>query len=107
MTIGNRRFPLDPEPSEDGNVVLVEVDGRTRARVLTGTELPAQQTAYRPHFVTCANGADFRRRHVARCRACHNVMDPWLPEHGYTTHVGCAVPRDIRDQVEHARKGAR
>lgn len=82
ITIGDRRMPLDPQPHEDGNVVPVVVDGgQRRARVLTGAELPAQVPAYRSHFVTCPNAAEFRRRKIAttpRCHGCGQPLDPVL-----------------------------
>lgn len=86
ITIGDRRMPLDVDAHEDGNVVPVVVDGGLiRARVLTGAELPAQQTAYRAHFVTCPQASEFRRRKTAttpRCHGCGQPLDPILSRRG-------------------------
>lgn len=107
ITIGDRRMPLDPEPHEDGNVVPVIVDGGlVRARVLTGVELPAQETAFRAHFVTCPRAGEFRRRKVAttpRCHGCGQPLDPVLSRRhpdAWTArwHPTCAptvVPRPV------------
>jgi hypothetical protein len=76
---GDRRIPLDPDPDPAGTVVLVPGKrGGIRARVLNGGQLPAQETAYVPHWVTCPQGKDFkRRRHAAapKCKACGMPMD--------------------------------
>jgi hypothetical protein len=46
---GGKILTLDTDSHEDGNVVIVSHEGRIRARILTGTELPATQPAYRRH----------------------------------------------------------
>lgn len=38
-----------PTPDPTGTVVLRVVDGRERAQILPGAQLPAQETAYRLH----------------------------------------------------------
>ena len=94
LTLGDKRMPLNLDPSPDGNVVPVETeDGQIRARVLTGVELPAQRQAWVPHHRTCPHADDFRRRKRAaavRCGVCREPMDPVLAAHGHTTHPGCA-----------------
>jgi hypothetical protein len=94
LTEGDKRMPIDPTPSPDGNVVPVRRDdGSIRARVLTGDQLPAQRTAWVPHHRTCPHADDFRRRKRAaavRCGVCREPMDPVLAAHGHTTHPGCA-----------------
>lgn len=65
FTEARKRIPLDPDPHPDGTVVLVKVGHETLARVLTGAQLPAQETAYRAHFATCP-GSDAMRKHKAR-----------------------------------------
>lgn len=97
LTEAGKRMPLDVAPDPSGNVILVEDDqGRIRARVLTGPELPAQQEAWVPHWRTCPASAEYRRRrHAAapKCRyACGVPMDPWLTANGYTAHPNCADP---------------
>ena len=93
LTEAGRRMPLDEDPHPDGTVVLRHgPDGAVRAHVLTGAELPAQETAWRPHWQTCPDSSQLRRRKAAaakRCRTCGCGMDPWLPAHGYGAHIGC------------------
>ncbi len=92
MTEQGRRIPLDYEPDPNGNVIIVNVGGKHRARILSGRELPAQQQAWMPHHKTCIDSETYRaRQHAAmpKCGKCRTRMDPWLIEHGYTTHIGC------------------
>jgi hypothetical protein len=92
-TIGGRRLPLDIEPDPAGTVIL---DGHEegKVRVLTGDELPAQQTAWRLHLCPAR----------ARCMACKGPMDRWLPEHGYSRHIGCLLPLSLRESIEAERR---
>lgn len=110
VTDAGKRMPLNPEPSPDGNVILRTDDhGQIRAHVLTGSQLPAQVEAWVPHHRTCVDSADYRRRRratTARCRVCRDPLDPWLPEHGYDSHIGCLPPIDIRAAVNLARKAS-
>jgi hypothetical protein len=102
-------MPLDVDPSPDGNVVLEQVAGSVRARVLTGDELPAQGDSYVPHHRTCPAAADFRRRkHVttARCQVCRDPLDPTLARRGGwygRWHATCAPPADLRERVDQHR----
>jgi hypothetical protein len=94
LTVEASRMWVDADPHPAGTVVVSSLpDGRIRARVLPGTELPAQAPAWRMHRVTCPASADFRRRRDAtapRCAAgCGYVMDPWLAEHGHRFHPLC------------------
>jgi hypothetical protein len=94
LTVGNRRFRLEPEPAEGGNVVVVTLpDGTVRAKVLTGPEMPAQQEAYRIH--ACARP----ERVVRRCGVCWQplpaelvAVEDWrchpCCEPGYRREVG-------------------
>jgi hypothetical protein len=95
ITLGNRRWPLDVTPHEDGTVILVDVDGAVRARILNGPELPAQVEAYRQH--ECPKP----KRPGPRCAVCVLPMDRELAllEH-WTTHPCC----DPRYQREKARQ---
>jgi hypothetical protein len=110
LTLGDRRMPLDPEPSPDGNVVLeTQPDGSIRARVLTGDDLPAQDAAYVPHHRTCVNAPDYRRRkaaRIARCRICRGRLHDLLVRDGITVHPGCEAPETIRQYVAAARPAA-
>lgn len=102
LTVGGKRMPLDPDPHPDGNVIRVEHDGLIRARVLTGDELPAQEPAWRAHWVTCPASADFKRRKGAttpRCVECRQPLDPVLARLGDRWHPCCAPvapPPDVR-----------
>jgi hypothetical protein len=108
ITTGGKRLPLDVDPVADGNVVPVVIEGQRRARVLTGTELPAQEQAWQSHHRSCPHAADFRRRKGAttsRCRSCRQPMDPWLTTHGWHYHVNCAPPTgaELREAIDTLR----
>jgi len=50
LTVNHRRLDLDVTPDPNGNVIIVTLDdGRVRAKVLCGPEMPAQQEAFRMH----------------------------------------------------------
>jgi hypothetical protein len=93
-------MPLNPDPHPAGTVILTTVDGHTRARVLTGNELPAQETAWRPHWATCPKAPEYKaarqRRHSQGplCAVCRQPMDPALArlEH-WATHPSCDTTR--------------
>lgn len=106
LTLGDRRMPLDPEPHEDGNVVRrTTKEGAVRAKVLTGEELPAQETAWRSHFVTCPQADTFRRRKALsrkKCRGCTYPLDKALADAGEVYHPTCA-PTDVREHAARAR----
>ena len=94
LTVAGKRLPIDPEPTEDGNVVVRDVDGQPRAHVLTGPELPAREQAWRPHWATCPKAGEFRappatgRRPL--CTVCQLPLDPVLAaREPYTTHPSC------------------
>lgn len=89
-----RRLPIDPQPHPDGTVIAIkQPDGTTVARVLSGDQLPAQQTAWRPHWATCPASPQFRKRKARiarRCRVCGKPMDPDLAlRERWTTHPAC------------------
>lgn len=54
-------MPLNPEPTEEGNVQLVN----GKARVLAGFDLlhagDAGEPLYRAHFATCPNATEHRK----------------------------------------------
>jgi hypothetical protein len=94
MTVGGKRMPLDPDPSPEGTVVPVtDPTLGDRARVLTGTELPAQEPAWVAHWATCPDSAQYRRRQTAlapRCKVCEGPMDAQLARlERWTTHPSC------------------
>lgn len=88
-----RRIELDPDSVEGGNVVPVVVDGHTRARVLTGGQLPADGLAWRRHSTTCPESVEARKRRARlapRCRVCTEPMNADLARlEQWTTHPAC------------------
>jgi hypothetical protein len=88
-----RRIELDPDPTPDGVIVPVVVDGHTRARVLTGDQLPAEGPAWQRHTRTCPESDETRKhraRTAPRCRVCTNPMDAELTRlEGWVTHPNC------------------
>lgn len=94
LTVGGQRMPLDPQPHDDGNVIITRLDdGSIRGRVLTGEELPAEgRIVYRPHHRTCIASAEFRRRKAVtapRCAACGLPLALSLVDIGHRFHVNC------------------
>lgn len=96
LTGTGRRIAIDPEPDPAGTVIRVEdpSDGTVRARILTGVEMPAQETAWIRHEAIC------RVRPGPLCRTCRGPMDAGLARsEGWTTHPSCdpehLVHRDI------------
>lgn len=62
--VTGKRMPVDAEPTERGNVVLVTGNDGPEARVLTRDELvrrPTTRGLYLSHFATCATVANFRK----------------------------------------------
>lgn len=57
-TESGRICPLDPEPHDDGNIL---VDGGI-ARVVRASERANYQELYKSHFATCPNAVAHRRR---------------------------------------------
>lgn len=84
---------IDPDPHPQGTVTHRLVDGRPRAHVLTGPELPAQEQAWRPHRATCPNTPENRARQARarpRCTVCDLPRDPALADtEPHTTHPTC------------------
>lgn len=64
-TAAGKRMPLDPEPSQKGNVQIGHVGGEEIAIVVGPADAVAAQAAgvelYLSHFVTCPNAAAHRR----------------------------------------------
>jgi hypothetical protein len=93
ITEGGRRIEIDPQPDPGGNVVPVTVDGHTRARILTGDQLPAEGPAYRRHAATCRESPEARKRRARtapRCTVCLLPMDADLARlEQWTTHPSC------------------
>lgn len=93
-TLEGRRMPLNPDPDPDGIVVMVtDQEGRARARVLTGRELPAQCEAWMPHHRACPDADAYRERKARtapRCTICSGPMDPDLArQERWVRHPSC------------------
>lgn len=58
-----KRMPVDAEPTAEGNVALVEVDGDLHARVAAANLL--EEPRYTSHFATCPNADAHRRPRAA------------------------------------------
>lgn len=106
LTEHGSRLAIEPDPHPDGTVVVHQVgDGRVRARILTGEQLPAQVTAWRRHDAVCPDGRTARRRKAAttpRCRVCRLTLHQLAVDAGWTTHPLCGPPEDFRALVEAA-----
>lgn len=71
LTAKGRRMPLDPQPVDDGNVVIERVDAvigmnagvaLPRVRVLRTDDIVGRDTPrYVSHFVTCPEAQSHRR----------------------------------------------
>lgn len=60
-----KMMPIDVEPVEDGNVVIIPANGAipARAKVLKkGQEPPPGALRYKSHFATCPDAGKWRRR---------------------------------------------
>lgn len=60
-----KAIPLDPEPVENGNLVLAELAPGAALRVAyvsDVTELNPLAPRYQSHFVSCPNAGDFRKK---------------------------------------------
>jgi hypothetical protein len=68
VTTRDKRMPLDPTPTPDGNVRLITTtgDNQRRAQVLGGVELDQARAEgialYTAHFATCPSAEAHRRR---------------------------------------------
>lgn len=59
-----KRMPVDPTPTEAGNIILLAGNDGPESRVLTKAELAARPTRsglYVSHFATCPQAAAHRR----------------------------------------------
>ena len=91
-----KRLLVDPAPHELGSVV--QAGGGYR--VLSGSMLPAEQAAWRPHAQTCLASLRNRRRAWQAapvrpraggpvCGVCRQPLDEALAGAGMTTHPSC------------------
>lgn len=64
LTDKGKGIPLDPEPVDDGNLVLdgEHGDGRPVVRYVRKGEDTGILPRYKTHFATCENADEFRKR---------------------------------------------
>ncbi len=108
MTVGGRRIPLNPDPHEAGTYAPRDTRDGRRYESLTGGQLPAQETAYRRHDLTCSKSREAARvRSITtpRCRGCGHALDEVLAAGGDLYHPTCA-PSDVREHVVRAAREA-
>jgi hypothetical protein len=95
ITIGAKIRDLEPGARPDGNTIIVEHEGRIRARVLSGDEMPAQQEAFKAH--QCPP----KERPGPPCAACLLPMHRELAiSERWTTHPAC----DPEHHIERLRR---
>lgn len=86
LSLGDYRVCIDwPTPNPNGTVIIDSIDqrGRERAHLLTGADLPAQDTAYTIH--ECPRPAI-----GPACAACTMPMHPVLARQlNWITHPTC------------------
>jgi hypothetical protein len=59
MLGSGKKNPLDPEPTDKGNVVLV---GEGKAEMVRGTDKSPGELLYLSHFATCTQAAKHRKK---------------------------------------------
>jgi hypothetical protein len=64
LTVNGRKMPLDPKPTDDGNVAVRRDErGDMRGHVLReGEEPKAGERRFTSHFATCPNAGQHRGR---------------------------------------------
>jgi hypothetical protein len=98
ITAGSLIRKLDPEPRPGGNHIITQIDGKMRATVLTGAEMPAQQEAFKVHVCEQVD------RPGPPCTVCRRPMHRELATTlRWTTHPGC----DASDHIEELRRRVR
>ncbi len=60
-TVNNKPMLVDLEPSEDGNLVLIDTAGGTRAIVVKSAREFVGLPRHKSHFATCVAAASFRK----------------------------------------------
>lgn len=113
LTTSGKRIPLNPVPDPAGNVIFERVGVDIRARILTGPDMPAQVEAWMPHWNTCPDAPEYRRRRDQalererarrdRCPACGERLDPWLATQGFDRHICCLPPITDAEAIAEAR----
>lgn len=112
LSTNDHRLTFDADPDPQGTYIPVTLpNGDKRMQGLTGSQLPAQQPAWRQHTLTCTASAEYRRQQAMTRRTCPGPtadgddcrlpMDPWLVENGHRWHITCgpAWPGEIRSRL--------
>lgn len=100
LSVEGTRLRLDAAPSPKGTVIILDLDGRVRAKCLTGPELPAQQEAWTLHACARRDGAP-----DPNCVACGRPMPRDIAtELGWTDHPACC--REYHAEVVRLAKRA-
>jgi len=68
-TIQGKRMPLDPEPVEDGNIVLMPAGAMVLDAKTAGLGADVGARRYKSHFATCPAARKFRKK-KARPAGC-------------------------------------
>ncbi len=99
LSIAGTRLRLDATPDPTGNVILVQAAGKTRAKVLCGTEMPAQQEAFKQH--RCPTSG----RPGPPCAVCRRPMNPLelFQLLRWTTHPGIGCASEYHAEVARLR----
>lgn len=79
-SVAGKRMPLDADPVPDAPVVIRRTAaGDIRAVILAGHDYrDATETTWQPHYLTCRNASESRRRRsivVPRCHGCRHPLD--------------------------------
>jgi hypothetical protein len=86
LSVEGTRLRLDAKPDPAGTVIILTLtDGTIRAKCLTGSELPAQQEAWRLHACARRYGPPDPNCVVCGRRMPRDIAD----ELGWVTHPGC------------------
>jgi hypothetical protein len=101
ITEGGKVRDLNPEPNPNGNHTMITVDGRVRAHVATGEELPLTETAYKVHQCPPKPAPG------TPCTVCGHPMNRELNDREPNTMHPCCEPQYKRDAGELAAGPAR
>jgi hypothetical protein len=96
LSVEGTRLRLDAQPSPAGTVIILDLDGKVRAKCLTGPELPAQQEAWRMHECVRRSGLP-----DPKCAVCSWAMRPgdFFRAMRWTTHPGTGCDSEYQAEV--------
>jgi hypothetical protein len=99
LSVERTLLRLDAVPDPAGNVILIEIAGKTKAKVLCGPEMPAQDVAYKQH--RCPSSG----RPGPPCAVCRQPMDPaeLFQLLRWTTHPGIGCDSEYHAEVARLR----